>query len=453
MRKNFIIDTNVMVHDPFFFERFEDNDIIIPIVAIEELDNLKSREGLVGFQARESLRQLGKMFRAFESYGSEISLSSGGTVRIEADQVDISNLPDGMDPAKNDNKILSVCISIKASSEKPTILVTKDLAMAIKANGLDIEAQDYRNDTVDVDSLYKGHSQMTLSREEISMIFSEGGLEIPEEYRSSAMPNHFYHVKSSDDDHVSLLVKVESGRIVPLRYSNKSAWGLTPRNMHQHMAFELLMDPSVSLVTLAGGAGSGKTILSVSVAIQKLMNNDMYKRIIFVRPVIPAGNDIGFLPGNEEDKLKPWMGSFYDAIDNLNNMRYEKAKKKNSSDTAKKESVDAFIEKLRSQGVIEMKTFNYMRGRSISDSIVIIDEAQQMTPHLAKLMLTRAGEGSKFIFIGDPTDNQIDNMFVDSKSNGLVYLIERLKGFETVGHITLEEVERSKLAALAEKYL
>jgi len=201
--------------------------------------------------------------------------------------------------------------------------------------------------------------------------------------------------------------------------------------------------------------------MSTAVALKKVIEQGLFRRVIFVKPVIPAGDDIGFLPGTEEEKLKPWMGSFYDAVENLMDAK-DKAKKDKIIEKKGKKidehevkrtqvTVDNFIEKLRRNGQIETKTFTYMRGRTLSDALVIVDESQQTTPHLAKLMLTRAGFGSKFVFIGDPSDNQIDNTLVDEKSNGLVYTIEKMKPFDITGHVTLEHVERSQLSKLAEK--
>jgi PhoH-like ATPase len=222
------------------------------------------------------------------------------------------------------------------------------------------------------------------------------------------------------------------------------------------MAYELLMEPEVHFVSITGGAGSGKTILATAVALQKVIEQGQYRKIVFVRPVVAAGNEIGYLPGTEEEKLRPWMGSFYDAIENLVDKKVLKKQKEVQAKgrvvySEKPEfSVDDFIDQYRRYGVIETKTFTYMRGRTLSDALVIVDEAQEITPHLAKLMLTRAGFGSKFVFIGDPSDNQIDNVLVDAKSNGLVYTIEKMKPSRLTGHVSLKQVERSPLAKLAE---
>jgi len=289
----------------------------------------------------------------------------------------------------------------------------------------------------------------------------KGSIAVPSHFDFTLFPNEFLDITSTSDENYELIGKFNGKGIVPLKYANEVAFGLTPINKEQKMAFELLMDPTIDFVTISGGAGSGKTILSTAVALQKVLEEGVFRRVIFVKPVIPAGDDIGFLPGTEEEKLKPWMGSFYDAVENLltakDNAKKDKIKNKKDKKTDEHEvkktdiSVDNFIEKFRKSGAIETKTFTYMRGRTLSNALVIVDESQQTTPHLAKLMLTRAGFGSKFVFIGDPSDNQIDNTLVDEKSNGLVYTIEKMKPFNITGHVTLEQVERSQLSKLAEK--
>jgi len=460
MIKNYIIDTNVMVHDPDFIYNFEDNNIIIPIICIEELDNLKKREGIVGYHARNAARALNNL-RKFGDLHQGIKLEKGGTIRIELNNSDTSCLPNGFDFTKNDTKILAITKNI-ADNDKTisTILVTKDLYMAIKSDALGIITQDYQNDKVTADELYKGHRKVTLSSEEMGRI-EKGGIPVPSEFDFTLYPNEFLDITSSSDNDYEIIGKFNGKEIVPLKYADGVVFGLTPINKEQKMAFELLMDPKIDLVTISGGAGSGKTILSTAVALRKVIEQGIFRRVIFVKPVVPAGDDIGFLPGTEEEKLKPWMGSFYDSIENLMDLKNKsknsivkgkKIKKIDEHEVKKTEmSVNAFIDKFRKSGAIETKTFTYMRGRTLSDALVIVDESQQTTPHLAKLMLTRAGFGSKFVFIGDPSDNQIDNTLVDEKSNGLVYTIEKMKPFAITGHVTLEQVERSPLSKLAEK--
>lgn len=460
MIKNFVIDTNVMIHDPEFMYKFEENNIIIPILCIQELDNLKNKDGIVGFQARNTARELNKI-RKFGDLNQGILLPTGGTLYIELNHTDLKCLPDGLDTNLNDTKILAVAKNLQTlNKDIPTILVTKDLYLAIKADALGIPTQDYENDKINTDKLFKGYRELYLTSSEIDNVY-EGTILIQDLTQSEIQPNEFIHMKSSTQTSHELLVRYDGKGIAPLKYSGKAAWGLTPINREQKMAFELLMDDDIKFVSITGGAGSGKTILSTAVALYKVLEQGTYRRIIFVRPVVPAGNDIGYLPGNENEKLRPWMGSFYDAIDTLMEIKRSsgqkpskkprKTKKTNEQETKPSLSLDQFIENLRMEGLIETKTFTYMRGRTLTNTFVIVDEAQQTTPHLAKLMLTRAGVGSKFVFLGDPTDNQIDNLLVDAKSNGLVYIVDKMKNFDITGHVTLSQVERSDIAMLAEK--
>lgn len=454
MIKNYILDTNVIVHDPYCFYNFEDNNVIIPIVAIEELDNIKNREGMVGYHARMAARELNSL-REKGNLAEGIKTRNGGTIRIELDHMDMSCIPVGIDTQKNDTRILAMAKNLKEEyKDIPTILVTKDVYMAIKADSFGIEAQDYINDKIKSDELYTGISYAYTTSDNMNQIF-KGGLPAEElELEEPLLPNQFLYLTSTDDDNHKVIGRFDGENIVPLKYSKSSAWGLTPINMEQKMAFELLMDKEIPFVTITGGAGSGKTILATAVALEKVIEQGEYSKIVFVRPTVAAGNDIGFLPGTEEEKLRPWMGSFYDAIENLMNFRANAREEalKNSRRSEKPDfSVEHFIETYRTRGIIETKTFTYMRGRTLSNAMVIVDEAQELTPHLAKLMLTRAGFGSKFVFIGDPTDNQIDNVLVDARSNGLVYTVEKMKHFQITGHVALRQVERSPLASIAER--
>lgn len=451
-RKNYVLDTNVLLHDPVCFYNFKGNNVILPIVVLEELDSLKSREGLCGCQARQAVRELSKVIegKAQQSVQAGIALEKSISLRIEMNGY--HNMPeyaDELDLKKNDNRILLTTLSIrKKEPEVPTILVSKDICMRLKAEALGLETEDYETDRVVLDDLYQGHEAAVLASKEIDKIY-ETGLSCPKKLK--LYPNQFLLVHARDNPARTVVVRFDGTKLVPLQYENRLAWGLSPINLEQKMAFELMMDDSVKFVSVTGGAGSGKTILATAVALEKVIEQRAYRKIVFVRPVVPAGDDIGFLPGNEEEKLRPWMGSFYDAIENLMYCGRNRKPRKNCQED--NVTVESVIEHFKSAGIIDMKTFTYMRGRTLSDAIVIVDEAQETTPHIAKLMLTRAGQNSKFIFIGDPTDNQIDNALVDSHSNGLVYLVERLKESALTGHVTLSQVERSPLARLAEKTL
>lgn len=449
MIKNYVIDTNVMIHDPSFMYKFSDNNVIIPILCIEELDNLKKRDGIVGYHARTVAKELQRIM-ATGDISKGIDLPEGGRIRVELNSLNFDNLPNAIDSHKNDSRIIAVTKTLQlADPETQTILVSKDVYMSIKASSLGIKVEDYQNDKIQSESIFKGYRDVEWPSADINKVY-EGGLELPEYLWDQVHPNEFFHIKSNDSVGHEVLARYDGKRIVPLKYANDSAWGLTPINREQKMAFELLMNPDIHFATIIGGAGSGKTILATATALQNVIETNRYRKIVFVRPVVAAGNDIGFLPGDENDKLRPWMGSFYDAIENLSDIK-ESNGEKGRFNGKPSFTVEDFIEQYRQRGMIETRTFTYMRGRTFTNALVIVDEAQEMTPHIAKLMLTRAGYDSKFIFLGDPSDNQIDSHYVDSKSNGLVYTVEKMKAHDITGHVTLNRVERSPLAKIAER--
>jgi len=451
-RKNYILDTNVLMHDPWSFLNFRGNNVYIPTTVLEELDNLKAREGLAGYQAREAVRAL---HRTIDGCGRQCvteGIALENDIRLKAVFPDRS--ADEAAPfaaQKSDNDILRCALQIKQRhGQDATIIVSKDVCMRIKAEMSGIPSQDYETDKIKTDQLYCGYVTLPMAEKTMARIY-EGGAPAPRGIR--LLPNQFVVAAQRGSAQNSLIARYDGKKLAPLKYANHSAWGLRPLNAEQTMAFELLMDPAIPFVSITGGAGSGKTILATAVALEKVLEQREYRKVVFVRPTVPAGNDIGYLPGTEQEKLRPWMGSFYDAIDNLMSSDRDAGKNKRAKRNEEGFFVEQFIDEYRRRGVFEIKTFTYMRGRTITDAIVIVDEAQEITPHLAKLMLTRAGEHAKFIFLGDPSDNQIDNVLVDSKSNGLVYVVERMKEHAVTGHVTLRQVERSLLASIAEKSL
>jgi len=450
-RKNYILDTNVLMHDPWCFKYFVGNNVYIPVTVLEELDHLKARDGLAGYQAREAVRTLHRTIdgRGAEFVGDGLELPDGVRLKVAFVKDGGKALP--FREQTGDNDILVCAVEIKREdADVETILVSKDVCLRIKAEVAGIVSEDYETDKIKTDELYSGYTEFGMAQDKIAKIYDDG--QKPPR-NVELLPNQFAQITNKSDPEHSVVARYDGNKLMPLRYEKHSAWGLRPLNLEQKMAFELLMDPSVPFVSITGGAGSGKTILATAVALEKVMEQHEYRKIVFVRPTVPAGNDIGYLPGTEEEKLRPWMGSFYDAIDMLMSSDKDSGKNKKAKRTEDGFQVDQFIEDFRKRGVFEIKTFTYMRGRTITDAIVIVDEAQEITPHLVKLMLTRAGESAKFIFLGDPSDNQIDNVLVDSKSNGLVYVVERMKHHGITGHVTLKQVERSELASLAEKSL
>lgn len=450
-RKNYILDTNVLMHDPWCFKNFHGNNVYIPITVLEELDSIKVKDGLSGYQAREAVRTL---HRTIDGCGKQCvteGIELDNDIRLNVVFPETADSVQPLNPQKNDNSILCCAMQIKRqSAEEDTILVSKDVCLRIKSEVCGIASQDYETDKIKTEQLFSGYASFSVSESLFGNIYL-GNARPPKNTRM--LPNQFAVITQRGDKSRKAIVRFDGEHLVPLRFERHSAWGLKPLNTEQKMAFELLMDPQIPFVSITGGAGSGKTILATAVALEKVLEQREYRKIVFVRPTVPVGNDIGYLPGTEQEKLRPWMGSFYDAIDNLMSLDKDSGKYKKARKTEEGYSVEQFIDEFNKRGIFEIKTFTYMRGRTITDAIVIVDEAQEITPHLAKLMLTRAGENAKFIFLGDPSDNQIDNVLVDSKSNGLVYVVERMKEHAITGHVTLKQVERSVLASVAEKSL
>lgn len=466
MRKKYVLDTNVLIHNPESIFAFEDNEVIIPLTVIQELDKLKSSpDGMVGYHARQAGRTIRELLSGCQDYGKGIELPNGGRLKVEAKRTDTSVLADSLSSDKNDNKILAVALNTQLDfPEDKVIFVTKDVYAAITGEVLGLTVEDFENDKIKSEEVYSGWTELIRPSVEINHLYRAKELEI-ELDEVTLYPNQMVLLRAAENPNQTAVVRHFEGVLYPLQFENTFSCGIKPKNLQQKMAYELIMNDDIPFVTVIGPAGTGKTILSLAPAIEKAILNDVYSRVILVRPVVAAGEDIGYLPGDESEKLKPWMGSFYDAFERLNRIKpIGKEKAKDSKEDNKNKlsalndknglrSSELLLEELKEKGLIEMKTFTYMRGRSLSDAIVIIDEAQEMTPHLAKLMLTRAGENTKIIMIGDPSDNQIDNVLVDSKSNGLVYVVDRLKESPLAAHMTLTKVERSPLAKMAEKFL
>lgn len=453
MKKKYVLDTNVLIHNPESIFAFEENEVILPLTVIQELDKLKnSKDGMVGYHARQAGRTIRELMSNCDDYNEGIALGNGGMLRIEAKKSNSFEKLEDLSLEKNDNKILSVALRIQEDHPNDKVIfVTKDVYAAITGEFLGLTVEDFENDKVKSDEVYSGWEELFVPSSDINKLYKQHALKVTSE--KPLYPNQMIRLRAIENPNQVAIARYLDGVCYPLQYEDTYSAGIKPKNFEQRMAYELIMNNDIPFVTVIGPAGTGKTILSLAVALEKAIQQSEFSRIILVRPVVAAGDDIGFLPGDESEKLKPWMGSFYDAFERLNRIKPLKKVKANEKDKDDLRSSERLLEDLKEKGLIEMKTFTYMRGRSLSDAIVIIDEAQEMTPHLAKLMLTRAGENTKIIMIGDPSDNQIDNVFVDSKSNGLVYVVDRLKESPLAGHITLTKVERSPLAKMAEKFL
>ncbi|MBR4683029.1 MAG: PhoH family protein [Elusimicrobiaceae bacterium] len=441
MKKTFILDTNVLLHDINCLHAFEDNDIIIPMAVIEELDAFKNETDTRGKNARMVSRALDEM-RSHGKLNEGVPLPKGGTLKIELDKPNI--LPQSLAFNKADNSILNIAytLSKKEGSYKknmrPVIVVTKDINMRLKAEALGLAAQDYTSDKVNVDELYTGVAETEVDPGQIDEFYQKKQLALdPTIY----VPNQFVILKTNDGSKKSAIGRVSNDDrflLHPLSGQDPVAWGIKPLNKEQRFAMELLLDDSLDIVTLVGTAGTGKTLITLATGLQRTMDENAYRRMVVCRSIVPVGKDLGFLPGTKEEKLEAWMGAIYDNLAFL-------ADRKNPDEGEEKAHY------LLDSGKIEIASVTHMRGRSLPGQYMIVDDAQNLTPHEMKTILTRAGEGTKVVVTGDPY--QIDTPYLDVESNGLTYLVDRLRGQKSYGHITFTKTERSRLADLASKLL
>ncbi len=439
MKKNFVIDTNVLLYDPYSLFKFQENTIIIPITVVEELDKFKKDISMIGRNARVTLRILDSL-RSTGTLAEGVPISaSGGKVRVAFDGEGQRLLPEELKGSKEDNEILSVALGVrKRSEDDAVVLISKDTNLRIKADALGITAEDYESDRVgDIEELYRGYEEISVEKEMVDGIFRDGSISTTEEL----YPNQCVLLREKENGASALGVFNDKGRTITLIPTFKEGiWGIKPRNKEQYFAMALLLDDSVKLVTLAGKAGTGKTLLALAAGLRKVSDENVYNRLLVSRPVLPMGKDIGYLPGDVEEKLKPWMQPIFDNIEYLF-----------GADRSRKKQGLRGHQELINLGILEIEPLTYIRGRSIPSQYIIIDEAQNLTPHEVKTILTRAGDNTKVVLTGDPY--QIDNPFIDSASNGLSYVIEKFKGESIGGHIMLMKGERSDLAELSANIL
>lgn len=437
MKKIFVIDTNVILHDPTAILRFEDNEIVLPIAVIEELDRFKKQPEMNGRNAREVSRTLDQL-RQEGHLTTGVTLSNGGKLRVSlSDRHTLKELPPELNGDLADNSILAVGMQCKHRCQCPVIVVSKDTNLRIKADALGLNAEDYETDKVDVEELYTGTTEVLIDAEKISEFFQTGSITLDREF----LPNQDVTlVDRVNPSHTALgMVSGKSNTIVPLLALPKLGVSrIQPRNREQRFALNLLLQDSIKLVTLVGKAGTGKTLLAIAAGLQKVADEKLYTRLLISRPVVPMGKDIGFLPGDINEKLTPWMQPLYDNFDLIFGTQDTKDKPGHWR---------RGHEELIEMGLLQIEPLTYIRGRTIPQQFLIIDEAQNLTPHEVKTIITRAGEGTKVVLTGDP--EQIDNPYIDAASNGLTYVVERFKHEPLAGHITLEKGERSSLAERA----
>lgn len=439
MRKFFVLDTNVVLHDPRAPLMFGDNDVVLPIYVIEELDQFKKDLSELGRNAREVSRLLDRL-RKQGSLAEGVALEGGGTLRAGFVKERVSREL-GADFAQRhlyDNLILGCALELqKDHPDRTVVFVTKDSNLRIRADAVGLLSEDFDQERVEITELYAGHREVLVPPEDVQRAFDEG-LELPD---AKFRPNEYVLLRSQAQASHTALARFDhrAGRVRALPRRREAIWGIHPRNKEQSFALDLLLDDDVKLVTLVGKAGTGKTLLALAAGLFKVTDDDAYQRVLVSRPILPLGRDLGYLPGTLEEKLDPWMKPIYDNVELLMGLHRTDLKEGRSH----QELIDL--------GIIEIEPLTYIRGRSIPNQYIIVDEAQNLTPHEVKTIVSRAGEGTKMVFTGDPY--QIDNPYVDSTNNGLVHVVNRLMDQPIAGTVTLSKGERSELAEMAANLL
>jgi PhoH-like ATPase len=437
--KNYVLDTNVLLHDPNAMFAFEDNHVIIPIYVIEEIDNFKKDQSELGRNAREVARLLDAL-RDKGGLAQGVSTDGGGVLRVALGP----RLPpaehawhrEARSSQRMDNLILDVALAVrKQESDRQTILVTKDVNMRVRGDALGLKAVDYDAERISIDELYLGAAELDVEADVIEAFYADGGVELD----ASLVVNQYVVLKSAGRASQTALARFDGEKAVPIRKLPSGVWGVRPRNKEQHFALDLLLNDDIKVVTLVGKAGTGKTLVALAAGLQKALEEQLFHKLLVARPIFPLGRDIGYLPGDIEEKLNPWMQPIYDNLEFL--LGFGKQERRDGRSPTE----------LFELGYIEIEPLTYIRGRSLPNVFMIIDEAQNLTPHEVKTIITRAGDGTKIVLTGDPY--QIDNPYIDASNNGLTTVVERFKGQGIAGHVTLTKGERSELAELATQLL
>lgn len=436
MKKIFVLDTNVLLHSAESLLSFEDNDVVIPIQVIEEMDRFKKETNERGRNAREvarlldRLREQGSLMKGVEGPG-------GGKIQV---LVEFENqLPAHLSQAITDNQILAAAkwMQLKHSKKTQVVFVSKDLNARIKADALNLHTQDFETNKVNFDELYAGWKELEVSSEIYNGVAQ--GQDVA--FESDILVHNEYLILRTENAEETVLGRYDAlGQgIRCLKNQNSTPWGISSLNEQQEFALDCLLDDSIQLCTLVGKAGTGKTLLALAAGLQKVVDDLRHKRLLVSRPIMPLGRDIGYLPGSKEEKLTHWMQPIFDNLSFI------------MDNYITESPPQEYMEYLQNHDKISMEAITYIRGRSLANQWLIVDEAQNLTPHEVKTIISRAGQGTKVILTGDPY--QIDNPYLDPSSNGLTFLVERFKGQDLFAHINFVKSERSRLAALAVELL
>lgn len=461
--KHFVVDTNVLLHNPNALFVFQDNHVVIPFPVIEELDAMKRRDDDVGRNARSTIRHLDTLRRhgaltegvSLEHIEppADAGVSPGPGGRMGSVRIDVREhheRPHVIESQSPDNRIIAVAWDLHRQGER-AVFVSKDLAARIKSDSLGIRTEDFENQKVDAERLYAGHRSLTVPGALIDRLYAERMLPVAdlEPYLSGSgtIPNEFVILTDLEDPSHSGLGRrlADTDHLIPVANQKKPTFGILARNVQQTLALDLLLDERISLVTMMGAAGTGKTLLAIAAGMSQVFNEGRYDKLLVARPIMPMGRDIGYLPGDKDEKLAAWMRPIFD------NLAYLLSTRASPDQHAESRSAEQKIDKLTADGSLVLEPLTYIRGRSIPHQFMIVDEAQNLTPHEIKTIVSRVGEGTKIVLTGDI--GQIDNPYLDRSSNGLSYLVEKMKGLEEVGHMTLLRSERSSLASKAAELL
>jgi PhoH-like ATPase len=448
-RKIYILDTNVLIHDPNALQRFDEHDVVLPIVVLEEMDHVKKGLDELARNVREVSRQLDELSENCEDMKKGCELPGGGRLFFELSHRSMELLPDSLANSSADNRIIAVTMSVqKEYQDRQVILVSKDINLRIKARALGLITEDYSSDRVvsDLSVLPSGKIRLDLDTwtamaEDMQVLeYDHGNHYIVSWPEEMALPFLNSFVILPGDREVAMRCnEIEEGRRVHLfdtlsyRHERHAVWGIEARNLEQNMAMNLLMDADLDLVAMMGLAGSGKTLLALACGLHQSLDMGLYEKILVTRATVPMGQDIGYLPGTEREKLEPWMGAI---TDNLSILLGDEAQN---------------IGDILGQHRIEIAALSFARGRTFTKTWLIVDEAQNLTPHQMKTIVTRMGEDSKLIILGN--NAQIDTPYLTAYTNGLTQAVSAFAGWEHGGHITLKASERSRLAAKAVEVL
>jgi PhoH-like ATPase len=437
-KKIYILDTSVYLTNADSIYAFKNNDICVPLKVFEEIDNHKKRQDAVGAQARKIIRIFDELrAKGRLDIGVRIDKGLGILKAVSLDGIDRSVLPGDLDINIPDHLIIATAIKTKIQNpDKKVILVSRDINMRVIADAIGLDAEDFHNNQIvdNSDNIFTGFATVLVDDQKIDQFYEKHPVFVE---HPGLYSNQYVMLVSNANDKKSAVGRFISynNPIQPLILAKKGVWDIKPRNKEQSFLMDALMDPTIELVTVIGKAGSGKTLVSIAAALEQTLekNSAQYSRIIVSRPVQPLGKDIGFLPGTMEEKMSPWLMPIQDNLQFL--MGNDKV------------TLQMYLEK----GLIEIEALTYIRGRSISNAFIIIDEAQNLTTHELKTIITRVGEGTKIVLTGDV--EQIDNVYIDATTNGLTHAVEKFKDFELAAHITLHKGERSRIATYASKHL